>query len=337
MDKKTAVLLINLGTPDAPDKGAVGRYLKEFLNDKRVIDIPTIPRTILVNGIIVPRRKGNSSKEYQKVWNENGSPLLYHTENLTNKVQAALGVQYDVYFAMRYQSPSLERVLEKIKKTNPDKIIVIPLYPQYASATTGSTLEKVMEIVKDWYVIPELSLISQFYDREDFINALAEIARPVMSTPHDHIIFSYHGLPERQLDKVYEGGLCSDRSCEHEVTEENKFCYKATCYHTTRLIAAKLGIEKGKYTVCFQSRLDDNWVRPYADDVIVQRAEKGDKNLVVFSPAFTADCLETLVEIGEGYDQLFRENGGEKVTLVPSLNDHPLWVQSLVNMVKERS
>lgn len=150
---------------------------------------------------------------------------------------------------------------------------------------------------------------------------------------YDHILFSYHGLPERQVDKVYDEGLCADHNCENEITEENKFCYKATCYATTRLLASELNIPKEKYTVCFQSRLDQKWIKPFSDDVVKECGKKGMKKILVFSPAFTADCLETIIEIGEEYQELFHENGGEKVQLVESLNDHPLWIQCMKELV----
>lgn len=334
--KKVAVLLVNLGTPDSPKKGDVGVYLKEFLNDPRVIDLPTVKRRLLVNGIIVPFRKGKSAKEYERLWTDKGSPLLYHTISLTEKVQAAVGDKADVSFAMRYQNPSMASELEKIRKSSPDKIIVIPLYPQYASASTGSTMEETMRIMKDWWVIPEVNIVSQFYDHPTLIKAYAEIAKPFVEGDCDHILFSYHGLPQRQLDKVYDDGYCNDRDCDHGVSGDNKFCYKATCFETTKLIAHALNIPTEKYTVCFQSRLDEEWVKPFTDDVIKEKAAQGVKKLVVLSPAFTADCLETIVEIGMEYDEMFREHGGEKLTMVPSLNDHPLWVQTVREMIEER-
>ena len=260
---------MNLGTPDNPSPSAVGRYLREFLGDARVIDIPYIARKILVNGIIAPTRKYKSSAEYKKVWTEKGSPLLLYTEELLEKLKVRFeGEEVSVEMAMRYQSPSMDGVLAKMEKANYDKLVILPLYPQYASATTGSTIEKAMEIISKWYVIPEVSMVSQFYDDEKYINTLAEIAKPFDFDSYDHILFSYHGLPERQVDKVYEDRKCSNHSCETEINEENKFCYKATCYATTRLLAGKLGIPEERYTVCFQSRLDKKWLKPFSDVVI---------------------------------------------------------------------
>lgn len=333
---KTGVLLINLGTPDSPSVGDVRKYLTQFLNDPRVIDIPWLSRKLLVNFIIVPFRAPKSAKIYQELWTENGSPLLYYGYRVREKVQAQLGNDYHVELAMRYQNPSIPSVLEKMRKMNFKELVIIPLYPQYASSSTGSTIEEVMRVMKGWYVQPDLRIISQFYDYEGFINAFADIGKKYPHEDYDHVIFSFHGLPERQVDKVYESGLCSDRDCEHEITEENKFCYKATSYATARMLAEKLNIPEDKYTVSFQSRLDDKWIKPYSDKVVEEKAKEGAKKLLIFSPAFVADCLETIIEIGDEYDEIFKEHGGDSVQLVESLNDHPLWIETLAGMIKNQ-
>lgn len=334
--KKTAVLLINLGTPDSPSVKDVRKYLFQFLNDPRVIDIPAIARLLLVNLIIVPFRAPKSAKIYKQLWTKEGSPLLLHGRSVQKKVQEKLSEKADVYFAMRYQNPSLDSVLEQIRTKNYSKIIVLPLYPQYASSSTGSTLEKVMQIVSKWFTIPELSIISQYYDNKGYLNAFSEIGKPHWAKGYEHVLFSYHGLPVRQVDKVYDNGPCSDHHCEDHVDEENQFCYKAACYETTRQIASRLNIPKEKYTVAFQSRLDKNWLEPFSDKVVEELAKKGIKRLLVFSPAFTADCLETTVEIGSEYKEIFEDHGGEHLQLVESLNDHPLWVNTLTDMIEQR-
>ena len=341
MKLKTAVLLINLGTPDSPAVKDVRKYLFEFLNDPRVIDIPAIARSILVNLIIVPFRAPKSAQIYQGLWTNNGlpdgrkgSPILYYGKSVQEKLQNVLGDNYDVYLAMRYKNPSIDFALSEIYKNNYEKIIVIPLFPQYASASTGSVIDKVMTIMKKWWVIPEIKFISQYYDNVGFINTIVERAKKYNIEKYDHVLFSYHGLPVRQVDKVYKDGtLCESHNCENEINETNKFCYKATCYATTRLIVQKLGLPVEKYTVCFQSRLDKKWLEPFTDKVIIEQAKKGAKKLLVFSPAFVADCLETLIEIGVEYQKLFEEHGGEKVQLVESLNDHPMWVETLKEIV----
>jgi ferrochelatase len=333
MKNKTGVLLINLGTPDSPSVSDVRSYLSQFLNDPRVIDIPWLWRKILVNLIIVPFRAPKSAKIYQKLWTANGSPLLYYSQRAKDLLQAALGNDFEVHLGMRYKNPSLPAVLEEMRRRNYARIIVLPMFPQYASASTGSALEEVMRIINSWWVIPEVKMISQYFGHPSYIEAFVERGKKYDLNLYDHILFSYHGLPQRHLDKVYTAGLCDDKNCDHEITEENKFCYKATAYATTRLIASALNISKERYTVCFQSRLDDKWVKPFSDQVVIDCAKKGMKKILVFSPAFTADCLETIIEIGEEYQELFHQHGGEKVQLVESLNDHPTWIRCLKELV----
>ncbi len=332
--KKYGILLANLGTPDSPRVKDVRRYLSEFLNDPRVIDIPWLWRKLLVNLIIVPFRAPRSAKVYRKLWTPEGSPLLIHTRELTQKLQQKFPGQVTLFYGMRYGNPSLKDVLSEMQSHGFDKIVFVPLYPQYASATTGSTIERIIEEVRRWWVIPELQFIRQFYDDPAFIQAIAENARQFDLSAYDHIVFSYHGLPNRQVDKVYQDNRpCSHHNCEQEVNESNKYCYKATCYETTRLIARRLDLSPDKYTVAFQSRLDKDWLEPFSDQVVEERAKKGDKKLLFFSPAFVADCLETTIEIGEEYRDLFIQKGGEQLDLVPSLNSSEAWVDALYQML----
>jgi ferrochelatase len=332
--KKTCVLLINLGTPDSPSTGDVRRYLSEFLNDPRVIDINPIGRFFLVNFIIVPFRAPKSAKIYKELWTEQGSPIMIYGESVKAKLQQALGDIFEVELAMRYQNPSLEDVCARMEKRGYAKIIILPLFPQYASASTGSAIDKAMKLISKWWVIPEIKIISQFYDNEDYLNCVIEQSKKYNLNEYDHILFSYHGLPIRQVDKVYSDGKpCDDHKCDEEINDDNVYCYKATCYATTRLLAKKLNLSKERYTVCFQSRLDKDWLEPFSDKIVEEWAKKGAKKLLVFSPAFVADCLETTIEIGKEYQDLFVEHGGEKVQLVESLNDHPMWVETLKKLV----
>jgi len=333
MNKLTGVLLVNLGTPDSPSVKDVRSYLAQFLNDPRVIDVRWLWRKILVNLIIVPFRAPKSAKIYQKLWTANGSPLLYYSEAARKLLQTELGTGYEVHLAMRYKNPSIPAVLEDMRMKNYDEIVVLPMFPQYASASTGSALDEVMRVVRSWWVIPEIRLISQYYDHPTFIDAIVARSSDFNLEDYDHILFSYHGLPERQVDKAHLAGICADHNGSSGVTRENLYCYTATCYATTRLIAERLRIPRENYTVCFQSRLNKKWLKPFSDEVVEACARNGMKRILVFSPAFTADCLETIVEIGDEYQEIFHSHGGEKVQLVPSLNDHPLWVKCLKELV----
>lgn len=337
MSAKTGILLVQLGTPNTPTFGQVYKYLTEFLNDARVIDLPWALRKFLVNGIIVPFRTRNSTKIYKQLWTEKGSPLLLYSESLRDKLQALLGNDFGVHLAMRYQNPGMEKVLEEMRLKHYNHVIILPLFPQYASATSGSVIDKAFKIISKWYVIPDVTAISQFFDNEDYINCFVERGKQYNIGEYDHVMFSYHGLPVRQVDKVYDDGEpCSEHNCENEITEDNKYCYKAECYATTRMIAEKLSIPEEKYTVCFQSRLDKDWLEPFSDKVVIEQAKKGAKKLLVFSPAFVADCLETTIEIGVEYQEIFEENGGEKVQLVDSLNDDDMWVEAVKKMILEK-
>lgn len=331
---KTCVLLINLGTPDSPSVKDVRKYLFEFLNDPRVIDINPIGRFFLVNFIIVPFRSPKSAKIYKELWTDKGSPIMIYGESVKEKLQKELGNDFDVELAMRYKNPSLDEVCTRMEKRGYEKIIILPLFPQYASASTGSAIEKAMKLISKWWVIPQIKVISQFYDDENYLNCVIEQSKKYNLKDFDHILFSYHGLPERQVDKVYSDGKpCKDHKCEDEINKDNRYCYKATCFATTRLLAEKLNLPKERYTVCFQSRLDKDWLEPFSDKVVEEWAKKGAKKLLVFSPAFVADCLETTVEIGVEYQNIFKKHGGEKVQLVESLNDHPMWIDTLKKMV----
>ena len=332
---RKAVLLINLGTPDSPNRGDVARYLREFLMDRRVIDIPALPRNLLVKGIIAPFRSGKSSKAYKELWTDRGSPLLYHLEDLHKKMDEALQGM-DVYYAMRYQNPSLPNVLKEIEKKAYQKIIVLPLYPQYASSTTGSTIERVMEIVKKWEVVPSINFVAHFYTHPSYINAVVESAKKYNTKDYDKVVFSYHGVPIRHINKSCKVPGCKESDCISIHNQSRLYCYRSACYETTRRIAEKIGLTDADYQVVFQSRLGrDPWLQPYAEETIVNMAKSGIKKLLVFSPAFVSDCLETTIEIAEEYQEVFEENGGEKIQLVESLNANDYWVNALVDIIKD--
>ena len=324
---KKALLIINLGTPDKPSYFSVFKYLRQFLMDGRVININPILRFLLVNLIICPTRSFSSTKIYKKVWDDkNGSPLLYNTEKLSKKLSKKLP-EYDVHFAMRYQNPSIESEIEKILEKNPDEIIIFPLFPHYASATTGSVYEEVSRVLSKQWVVPKINFINQFYDNEKFIDAWVEKSSKFDIDSYDKIIFSYHGIPNSHVDNVYQDSICNDHDCESLITEKNKFCYKATTYETTKILASRLNINEDKYIVTFQSRLTNKWLSPFTDEVLESLPKEDNKNILVFSPAFTADCLETIIEIGYEYKELFTEAGGENLDYVESLNYSDAWVE----------
>jgi ferrochelatase len=335
---KKAILLINLGTPDSPATPKVGKYLTQFLNDRRVIDINAIGRFLLVNLIIVPFRSARSAKLYKEIWTEKGSPLLIHSLDLQKKLQEQMGENYIVELGMRYQSPSIGAALERLRKQKPSSITVLPLYPQYASSSTGSTIEEVFRLIKGWEIIPDLKVISKFYDHPAFQKALIAQAQKFDHSQYDHVMFSYHGLPERQIRKGavhYGENSCNMGDCCNSITVNNQYCYRANCMATTRLLVNALQIPEGKYTSAFQSRLDNKWLKPYSDKIVEELGKKGAKKILVFSPAFVADCLETIHEIGTEYEEIFHEHGGEKITLVPSLNASEDWVKALEVIVKD--
>jgi len=336
---KKGVLLVNLGTPDQPDTPNVRKYLREFLMDGRVIDIPFVQRWMLINFIIAPFRAPKSAAEYQKLWDERGSPLKYYGEDVRDLLQKELTGDYVVALAMRYQNPSIASGLDELKKAHVSEIIVVPLFPQYASASTGSVADKVMELVRKWQIIPNIRFINQFADDPMFIEVIAQRAKKWMEQyDYDHYLFSYHGLPERQILKGSVGSQCQLGKCCNSYHDKNRYCYRAQCFLTSRLIAESLGIPEDKYTVAFQSRLGKTpWIQPYTDEKLVEFAEKGHKKVLAFSPAFVSDCLETTVEVGETYHEQFLEAGGERWDLVESLNDHPLWIECLKNLVLEKA
>ena len=333
---KKAVLMMSLGTPDSPGWIDVASYLSQFLTDKRIINIPWLLRYVLVNLIIVPTRAFSSSKSYKELWTERGSPLKYHMDDLTNKVSAQLSGTHDVYYAMRYKNPSIKNVLKDIQLKSYDEIVLFPVFPQYSSAANGSFLECAMEEISKWNVIPTVKTVDQFYDNEDFLNAFVENINKFDLERYEKVIFSYHGLPKSQLDDVYPEGKCDDRNCQQGVVGDNHHCYKATCFETTKLLVEKLNIDKSKTITSFQSRLDSKWVTPFSDKVIEEYAAEGVKNILVVSPSFTGDCLETIIEIGDEYEELFIEKGGQKLDYVPSLNSNDNWVKCIVNIIGEQ-
>jgi ferrochelatase len=333
------LLLVNLGTPEAPTTGAVRRYLREFLSDPRVIDIPGWARQLLLQAIILPFRSPRSAAAYRKVWTERGSPLLSHSQDLAAGVQARLGEGWAVELAMRYGRPSIPEALERLSSRGARELVVFPLYPQAAASSTGSTVARVYELLsKRWDATP-VRVVPAFFDDAGFLEAFAEVARPVLATEKpDHVLFSFHGLPERHMKKSDPTGahcLASAACCER-LTEANRGCYRAQSYFTARALAQRLALAEGRWSVSFQSRLGRTpWIQPFTDVALVELAKAGVKHLAVVCPAFVADCLETLEEIGLRANEAFRAAGGERLTLVPWLNSSPAWVATVARLAVE--
>ncbi len=336
-DQKVGVLIINLGTPDSPKIPDVRKYLREFLMDGRVIDIPYIPRWLLVNLIIAPFRAPKSARIYRKLWTENGSPLLFYGLHNEKRLQEILGGNYIVKLGMRYQEPSIKEALDKLYQYPLSSLIIVPLFPQYASATSGSVHQKVMDILSNWNNIPEIRFINSYFDHPLFIKAFTEKAkRKLADREFDYMLFSYHGLPERQIYKGSFENYCQLKDCCNSLHSKNLNCYRAQCFETSRILAHSLDIPEEKYAVVFQSRLGkDPWIQPYAEDVIRTLPNLGKKKVAVMVPSFIADCLETIIEVGEEFKEIFMEAGGKEWIFIESLNESETWLECLYSQVKK--
>jgi ferrochelatase len=333
MKSQKAILLLNTGTPEAPDTRNVRKFLSQFLNDKRVIDLPWLFRKILVNLIIVPFRAPSSSKRYKRLWTDKGSPLHYYGISLQEKLADKLGEDFIVRFAVNYGKPGIEETIAEVCSLKAERITVFPLFPQYASSTTGSVIEKCEKTLSAMKNIPEFTAITEYYSHPEYISALSSCVSEYGPSGFDHIVISYHGLPLRQVNKAHDGRSCAELNCTGALTKENSPCYQAMCFETSRRLAAKLNIEPENYTVCFQSRISKNWLSPFTDEIIISLAKEGKKNIMVICPSFTADCLETIIEVGEEYRDLFISNGGEKFLMVPALNDREIWVDAILKIL----
>jgi len=299
--------------------------------DGRVIDLPPVLRAALVYGIIAPFRAHKSAKLYREIWHDKqGSPLMYYSKQQLQLLRDELGDEYQVELAMRYGQPSIANALNKLKDAN--RIKIIPLFPQYASATTGSVFQEVARITSQWVTIPNIEFINSFHDDPLLITAFADRGRNYLPEIYDHVIFSFHGLPQKHLLKgdVSERHCLKASDCCKTLTDQNKFCYGAQSHHTAKLITEALSIPDDKFTVSFQSRLGYSaWMQPYTIDVIKKLARSGKSRILVFCPAFVADCLETIHEIGVEYRDVFIAAGGEHLQLVSGLNASPLFIETL--------
>jgi protoporphyrin/coproporphyrin ferrochelatase len=333
---KKAVVLMNLGSPDSTKVKDVRRYLNEFLMDKRVIDKPWLLRTLLVRGIIVPFRAPKSAEAYKTIWTDKGSPLIV----ISKQQQKALAKEIDepVTIAMRYGSPSPKDAYDELVKNNPDleEVIVVPMYPHYAMSSYETAVEYAKEHHKKYKYKFKLTFIEPFYNDADFIEALCETIKPYLEKEYDQILFSYHGIPERHILKCDPTGkhcLKVENCCEVP-SPAHEFCYRHQCWTTTQLVAEKLSIPKEKIGFSFQSRLGkDPWLQPYTAARFEELPKEGVKKLLVVCPAFVSDCLETIEEIGEEGRESFMHSGGESFELIPCLNVHPLWIETMAKWV----
>ena len=336
----TGLLLINLGTPDDPSTPAVRRYLAEFLSDPRVIDINAVGRALLLHGVILRTRPAKSAEAYQTIWHqEMGSPLLSFSKALADGVRAALGSGWQVELAMRYGNPSIASALDRLAQAAVERVVVLPLYPQYAASSTATSVAKVMELAtSQWDVMP-LDIVPAFHADAGFLAAWEAVAKPALAEARpDHVLFSYHGLPERQIQKSDPTGnhCLKSATCCDALGPQNHRCYRAQCFATTRALVQRLGV--GDHTVSFQSRLGKTpWITPHTDVVLDELAKKGVKRLAVMCPAFVADCLETLEEIGIRAREQFKAAGGEELTLVPSLNASPAWIDAVAGIARRHA
>ncbi|MCF8347160.1 MAG: ferrochelatase [Bacteroidales bacterium] len=357
-EKKAAWVLVNVGTPDSPSTASVRRYLRQFLNDPKVIDLPWLARKLLVNLVIVPFRAPRSAKKYRQIWTPDGSPLLFHMNALVKKLQQLAGDRADVFGVMRYGNPSLEALVKELKNSGYRSVTYLPLYPQVADSTTGSVEQVVasgfsktesqgMKIVgaanEENPVIslssPDSKLpvrfIRQFYNHPAFIEVFAGNILRYDPGSFDHVLFSYHGLPLRQIRKCHPAQPVEQCTCATGMPSHGTNCYRAQCYATTRLLAAKAGIPAGSCSTAFQSRLSRNWMSPFTDDRLKELAKAGKRRVLVVPASFVADCLETTLEIGMEYRELFLESGGKELVMVESLNSSDRWAEGVTAMLSQ--
>jgi ferrochelatase len=342
-ESPTAVLLVNLGTPDSPEVRDVRRYLAEFLSDPRVLDMHPLLRALLLHGVILRTRPRRSAQAYAKVWTAEGSPLLVESRRLRDAVAVELGAGFRVELAMRYGKPSIRDALARLLARGPDRLVVAPLFPQYSTAATGSAIAKVSEELDEARPArrPEVRTLPAFYAEPDFLDAWAAVARDgVRAFRPDHVLFSYHGLPERQIRALDATGRhCLETpGCCDAISGANRACYRAQCFATSRGLVKALDLAAVSSSVAFQSRLGRTpWIRPYTDERLPELAAQGVRRLAVLCPAFVADCLETLEEVGIRLRAQWAGLGGEDMLLAPCPNAHPAWVRALSDLIRRHA
>ena len=336
--KKTGFLLINLGPPNSTKVGDVRQYLRQFLSDPRVLDMPAVGRWLLLNLVILPFRPKQSAEAYEQIWTERGSPLRFHGDDLVAGVRPLLEDIGPVELAMRYQNPSLSSGLKALTDAGVTHIVAVPLFPHYSSAAWGSVAEELSALASKGWNVPSLSFVPPFFTDRGYKDALLTVCREAMEgVEADYHLFSFHGLPVRHCTKSDPTGAHCHvvENCCDKLVAANTYCYRAQCFETARDIARALELPDGRFDIVFQSRLGRaEWIKPYADVRLIELAKEGVKHLVVHCPSFVADCLETTEEIGLRAKEDFIEAGGESLTLIPALNSHPAWIKGMADMLR---
>ncbi|MBQ0788723.1 MAG: ferrochelatase [Oceanihabitans sp.] len=333
------ILLVNLGSPESPEPKDVKKYLGEFLMDERVIDIPVLARTALVKGIILNTRPKASAAAYKKIWWEEGSPLIVLSERLQKKLQKE--TEMPVALAMRYGTMTIKKGLQELIDKGVDEVLLFPLYPQFAMATTETITVLAEKLRQKFFPNIKIESVPAFYNKPDYIEVLSNsIAKHLKTVNYEHVLFSYHGVPERHIRKsdVTKSHCKIDGSCCATPSKAHEFCYRHQCLEVTRLVAEKLRFKEGAFSTSFQSRLGfDPWLQPYTDRTIERLGKQGVKNMAIVTPAFVSDCLETLEEIAMEGQEIFHEMGGKDFSTVPCLNDDDAWVSLLAKWVNNWS
>ena len=334
---KKGVLLVNLGSPDSTKPKDVKKYLDEFLMDPRVIDVPRWARILLVRGIILNTRPKKSAEAYAKIWWDEGSPLIVFSERLQKKVNDKVNIP--VALAMRYGSMTLKKGLQELVDQGVDEVLTIPLYPQFAMATTETIDVRVEELKNEFFPNLKVTSLPSFYSKPDYIKVLAKsIEEGLEELDYEHLLFSYHGVPERHIRKsdVTKSHCQIDGSCCQTPSKAHQFCYRHQCYQTTKNIGEALQLKKGTFSTSFQSRLGfDPWLQPYTDRTIERMGKAGIKKMAIVTPAFVSDCLETLEEIAMEGMEIFEEVGGKEFTTIPCLNDRDDFATLLADWIEQ--
>lgn len=341
---RTGVLLMNIGTPASLETADVREYLRQFLGDPRVVDLNPIIKWFVLNLFILRTRPKESAEAYSNIWDpERGSPLLFHSEDFAKKLGTLLGDKFDVNVGMQYCEPNAYDVMRAMRARGVDRVVVVPMYPQYTSSSTGAAAEIVYKAAAQVYNTPYLHVVPAFFDHPGYISAYSEIIKRTVGPAcerFDHLLMSFHGVPETHCTRTDDTGLLCQRqeNCCATIVQANRNCYRAQSFATARRIAEAVGIPEGKYSIAFQSRLSAAgpvWIKPYTDEKLVKLAKSGVKRLAVVVPSFTADCLETLEEIGIRGKEDFEAAGGEHLQLIPCLNSDDLWVEAMVQILKD--